>query len=42
MVQPVIEVVKENNGAIDEETRCAWVTLYDVVAQIIDIFREKL
>lgn len=42
MVEPVIEVVKETSGRIDEETRCAWVTLYDVVAKIVDIFREKL
>ncbi|XGW30456.1 hypothetical protein V3C99_009434 [Haemonchus contortus] len=42
MVDPVLEVVKECNDDFDEETKEAWTTLYDILAEVIEIYRNKL
>ncbi|EFP00288.1 CRE-GLB-14 protein [Caenorhabditis remanei] len=40
MIEPVLEVVKECNGyQLDEETRQAWTVLYQVIANLIEVFR---
>ncbi|CAI2352989.1 unnamed protein product [Caenorhabditis sp. 36 PRJEB53466] len=40
MIEPVLEVVKECNGyQLDEETRQSWTVLYQVIANLIEIFR---
>ncbi|TMS38185.1 hypothetical protein L596_004961 [Steinernema carpocapsae] len=40
MVQPVVEVVRETNGGLmTDEIKTAWITLYDVIANLIDIYR---
>ncbi|CAI4228115.1 unnamed protein product [Auanema sp. JU1783] len=42
MLDPVLEVVKEANGyEMDDETKEAWTTLYDVIAELIEIYRAK-
>uniref|UniRef100_A0A1I7WMA7 GLOBIN domain-containing protein n=1 Tax=Heterorhabditis bacteriophora TaxID=37862 RepID=A0A1I7WMA7_HETBA len=42
MLDPVLDVVKECNGyQMDNETKEAWTTLYDVIANLIDIYRNK-
>lgn len=42
MLQPVLEVVEESNGyQMDDETREAWSTLYDVIAELIEVYRNK-
>ncbi|KAH7702586.1 Protein GLB-14 [Aphelenchoides avenae] len=40
MVEPVLEVVKES-AYLDDEVRTAWRTLYDVIANLIEIFRRS-
>lgn len=40
MIEPVLEVVKECNGyQLDDETRQAWTVLYQVIADLIEVFR---
>ncbi|EGT35573.1 CBN-GLB-14 protein [Caenorhabditis brenneri] len=40
MIEPVLEVVKECNGyQLDDETRQAWTVLYQVIANLIEVFR---
>ncbi|CAI5450708.1 unnamed protein product [Caenorhabditis angaria] len=42
MIEPVLEVVKETNGyQLDEETRVAWSVLYQVIANLIEVFRNR-
>ncbi|KAK0398593.1 hypothetical protein QR680_002659 [Steinernema hermaphroditum] len=40
MVEPVVQVVRETNGGLlTDEMKHAWITLYDVIANLIDIYR---
>ncbi|CAB3397305.1 unnamed protein product [Caenorhabditis bovis] len=42
MIEPVLDVVKECNGyQLDEHTKEAWITLYQVIANFIEVFRNK-
>ncbi|PIO61170.1 hypothetical protein TELCIR_17315, partial [Teladorsagia circumcincta] len=41
MLEPVLAVVKECNDDIDDETIQAWTTLYLIIADLIEIYRNK-
>ncbi|KAH7713618.1 CRE-GLB-14 protein [Aphelenchoides avenae] len=40
MLQPLLEVIRES-AYMDEEVRTSWTTLFDVIANLIDIFRKS-
>lgn len=42
MLDPVLEVIKECNDDYDEEAKQAWTTLYDIIAEVIEIYRSKV
>ncbi|KJH45075.1 hypothetical protein DICVIV_08892 [Dictyocaulus viviparus] len=42
MLHPVLDTVKEyNDGEMDANTEAAWTTFYDIIANVIEIFRDK-
>ena len=41
MLQPVLEIVADCNGNINEEIREAWTTLYSLIADLIEIYRAQ-
>ncbi|ETN74914.1 globin [Necator americanus] len=42
MLEPVLDLVEEcNDGKLDYETKEAWTTLYNVIADLIEIYRYK-
>ncbi|PIO61111.1 hypothetical protein TELCIR_17375 [Teladorsagia circumcincta] len=42
MLEPVLAVVKECNDDFDDETKQAWTTLYHIIADLIEIYRNKI
>ncbi|XGW30458.1 hypothetical protein V3C99_009435 [Haemonchus contortus] len=42
MLDPALEVLKECNDDFDEEAKQAWSTLYDIIAEVIEIYRKKV
>ncbi|PIO72258.1 globin [Teladorsagia circumcincta] len=42
MLEPVLAVVRECNDDIDDEAIQAWTTLYHIIADLIEIYRNKI
>ncbi|KAK6057338.1 hypothetical protein COOONC_05145 [Cooperia oncophora] len=41
MLEPVLEVVKDCNADYDDEIEQAWTDLYFIIADLIEIYRNK-